>query len=197
MDFIPEILVLRRPSYTGYHFLRKSIKRACDAFLTDWGTFTYFLGAELYPEPLFHSVSEIRSFLAEVPASSLEIKIRRIRVDGPWGTHCTDLLLCRLPLLFSGMFCDPELPSNRPACKWKPLPQPGGSLDCFLFIMSWWVDWKPRREFVPATRREMPAYFISHLLLCLFVEQTLLSFLSSHNVFWEAYLHPWYLTTLG
>lgn len=47
-------------------------------FLTDWDPFTYILGPELNTEPLFHGVSEIRSFLAEVPASSLEIRIRRL-----------------------------------------------------------------------------------------------------------------------
>lgn len=59
-----------------------SLNRPDHAFGTDLGPFTYFLGAELNPEPNFMvSVSEMGLLLTEVPASSLEIRIRRVMSD--------------------------------------------------------------------------------------------------------------------
>lgn len=50
-----------------------SLNRPDHAFGTNLGPFTYFLGAELNPEPNFMvSVSELGLLLAEVPASSLD-----------------------------------------------------------------------------------------------------------------------------
>ena len=157
------MLVFVRPFYEGDHLLRRSVSRGRRCLLPHRDTLTSLLGAELDPEPLFHSVSEIRWLLAEVPASPGSYEQTCL-----WIAHRLAYIR-RLPLLCSGMFCDPEPPSNRPACKSKSLPQRAGEgVPGLLPICPVPLGGREAQEQVSTSHtQELSIYLMSHLLLCL------------------------------